>query len=188
MPQKWCSRGQSWDAPATAHSRGWTTRGGAQRVKWGWSEEKRGQVEPALGAAALTRRLITRGNYNSPCLTKCLFPSLLTPDPASVSNVLVGVGEMEEGKQLTRPNVTPPTPTRSLIFGFQHHPKLSEKKSCSLGGRPRLWYGNEPAFHKRGSLPNPKMTNRALESAGDLCEKMEKVRSTSRVIWKVGVG
>ena len=110
MPQKWRIWGQSWDAPATAHSRGRTTRGGAQRVEWGRSEEKRGQVEPALGAAALTRRLITRGNYNSPCLAKCLFPSLLTPDPASVSNVLVGVGEMEEGKQLTRPNVTPPLP------------------------------------------------------------------------------
>lgn len=87
--------------------RGGTTRRGAQRVEWGQSEEKRGQVEPALGAAALTRHLITGGNYNSPCLTKCLFPSLLTPHHASVSNVPVGVGEMEEGKQLTRPTVTP---------------------------------------------------------------------------------
>lgn len=93
--------------PAPAHSRGQTTRGGAQRVEWGWSEEKRGQMEPALGAAALTRRLITRGNYNSPCLMNCLFPSLLTPYPASVSNVPVGGGKRQEGKQLTRPTVTP---------------------------------------------------------------------------------
>ena len=108
--KKWCSGGQSWDEPAPAHSRGRTTRGGAQRVEWGWSEEKRGQMEPALGAAALTRRLITRGNYNSPCLMNCLFPSLLTPYPASVSNVPVGGGERQERKQLTRPTVTPPPP------------------------------------------------------------------------------